>query len=179
MSQGEQTNTQRPIISQRHFVVMMVLVCLAGAATGWFFGLLSESLSRLWVGDPPNHHHADPFIINVAGITISVGGALGAVLGLLAAVVWNLRMTRRALRTIRAGGKLGSLVGRGVLWGLIVGTGCSLAVHAGLMIVSGKPYSEAIVVGVPFGVCVGAMVGYFSGLLCYRAARKTAEVYKA
>lgn len=148
-------------------VVATLVVYLAGAAAGSYFGWLSS----------------DPYLEEFHRHNIDkIGGIFGLAFGLLAAVVWCWPMKLRTMRLLAAGRPLDdALVGWGTLWGAVVGLACSMAVHSSLFFAiteAGSSHTakwSGIVFhwGVPFGIGVGLAAGFACGVVWRSAACAT------
>jgi len=129
------------------FFLMGLFVCGAGALVGAVFGMVA---ARIYEGPD-------------ATARMMVGRALGGAGGLLAGVVWSWKMLPwvRHVRLASLGG--GKLVNRGMVWGIYVGLGSTVLLHAGLMLVYSRLGAPGLIL-----IClgVGAIAGQVTGLLC-------------
>ena len=138
------------------FGLLRVLVCGAAALVGGFFGLAASG-TYSGFGGAARH---------TAGIL------LGGCGGVLAGVVWCRVMVPRARRTWRTGGG-GKLVIGGLIWGIYVGLGCTVLLHAGLMIVAWRFEPALLALCLPFGAVAGLLTGLLCGVLTLIAAAVT------
>lgn len=107
-------------------------------ATGWLFGGWSE---KAYVGH---------------GLQ---GGTAGAFFGLLVGLCFAAIMTGTLERT--RGSK--SFVLLCTATGMLTGVVCSTLVHLGLMIFYEETNAFGVAIGIPFGICAGAVLGCISG----------------
>lgn len=127
--------------------LLFVFVSVAGALVGGFFGSLSPILYNL----------ESPRILFNAGLVLGGAG------GLLAGIIWCLRMRFR----IRTEPSYWSVVGRGALNGLLVSVLATVILHAGLMVVATRWAPEALLGGLLFGAPAGVIVGAFCGMIAW------------
>lgn len=172
MSELSTASEPTPLLRRRPLFLASAIVCIASAAAGGCFGLLSAMPYGMTISED-DHLWFDPALE-------LLGGSSGAGFGLLAGMFWSLRMWQRTTRIVRAGTSLGSLIGWGALLGVICGLGCSIVVHRALMILSDtSEFTITLYYGVPFGLGVGVVVGLVCGTAWYYAARSAMKACPA
>lgn len=162
--------------------VVGLLVCLAAAFVGAYYGALSMRLydprdawarRRLFNALPPLGEGGLPR----SGL-YSIGGVWGGAGGLVAGLVWTCLMARRIGHGYRLTGappKRIALPGLG--WGLVVGGGCGVFVHIPLIIAAPPRVAslidvpEFLRVGLIYGLWIGLWTGWFFGWLARCSTR--------
>ncbi len=138
-----------PPIRKWPFVVTGIFVCVTGGFVGGFFGLLGGL--GFAFGNA---------VIHGCGLALGVTG------GVLAGGLWIWRMSRISNAYITDENPTNvKLLGKGVLWGLVVGILATALLHGGLMIVAGELAVPMIVLGLIFGAPAGAITGLVCGLV--------------
>jgi len=161
------TTTELPCVP----IWLAILVALAGAAVGGFFG----SVAGTWMYPGPELAETGEFHFSQPHTT--AGMVLGAGSGVAVAVGWSLLMRRMLVRAA-----LWKIVFAGTGLGAAAGVVSTVVLHAGLMIVSHiLPLAEALTAvlffGAPAGVAVGLAVSLVALVyaVCVRASRGRAE----
>jgi hypothetical protein len=126
------------------FGAVRYLVFIAGlgvlsAATGWVFGGWSEAA---YVEDGTQ------------------GPIAGAVFGLLVGLCFAAVMTGMLEQMSR----IKAIVLLYTAWGTVTGVVCSMLVHLTLMIFHTESNAWGIVIGIPYGLFAGAVLGFMSGV---------------
>ncbi len=143
------------------FVILAILVCVAAGLVETFFGALAAGGYEMGVeaeadqGAESGGRNLFPF---------STGIVLGAVSGILVGAAWCWPMIRLARR-----GPGMSLVGNGILYGILAGVGSTVVLHLGLVIATREANLPIIGIGFLCGVVAGFFVGLISGLACWGA----------
>jgi len=130
------------------FAIARVLIVLAGAGVGDLLGGVAGLM----------------YSVSETSWLYWVGMALGGVGGMAAGLVWCGAILPRANRAWQDRARRGTLVVRGMVWGLYVGVGCTAVLHAGLALVSGRFDVNVLLIGLFFGVFAGLLTGVLCGV---------------
>jgi hypothetical protein len=135
--------------------IVAVAVCLAAGLISWPLGVLASMIYHLGEG----------------GRLEIAGGALGAVGGLLAGLLWVNRMIAETRKRLPGRARLSrALIALGVPWGVLCGLGATVVLHGGLMVVRGGLRFDALLVGSLFALPTGLVLGLIGGLAWWMVA---------
>lgn len=133
--------------------LFVVILAVLSAATGLFFGKMSEQAYIIITGGSPGA---------IAGALIGVlGGACFTV------ILMNCSENKKRLKRFWE---------YSAYIGMIMGVVCSTVVHIALMIVNKEANPFGIVIGIPYGIFAGAMLGLISGVIVKRFYREKVSV---
>lgn len=122
----------------------VVILALLSTGTGWFFGVASN------------------FAYNAA--ETQIGAMLGAIFGLLVGIWFAVIMPKFLSKITNQKGELIFSSSAGMLTGIA----CSTLVHVSLIIAYQEKNLFGIIVGIPFGILAGAILGTISFLIFSR-----------
>ena len=126
--------------STRGKLLLFLFVCVAGVLVGGLFGSLAPWLYSL---------------LDVPQYLFTTGIVFGGMSGLLAGVLWCFWF----LRKIQSPPPYHSVVGRGTLFGVLVGILATVILHAGLMLAAERWAPDALASGLMFGIPAGGLLG--------------------
>jgi len=169
------------------FIPLAVIVVLAGAAVGGYFGTDAGG-HYAWFHNMQVdvQYHNNPKLRDWDGSAIytmphstlpeglrhechserwaSYGNMLGSIGGAASGGLWSLLMWRRR----KSSG--GRIVASGIGWGIVAGLATTAFLHAGLCAVIVDPDDSAVVIGLIMGLIAGIVTGLFCGLLAWAVA---------
>lgn len=140
-----------------YIAAFVIIVCVGWAIIGAFFG------------------HVDSYF-GKSRCLFPEGMIIGAIGGLLAALVWCRAVISRAITAARSGLTFaGSAIRRGFYWGMLVGAVSAVAVHTCIWGILGRLEVKVIGVILMFGLAIGFAVGMTTGFVCALAVALTAR----
>jgi len=164
------------------FVPLAVLVVLAGAAVGGYFGTAAgggyvsthnmQVFNQYYISPKYNHQEA-PAVFSEPHNTLPevirhechserwrpYGNMLGSIGGAATGGLWSLLVWRRR----KSSG--GRIVAAGIGWGIVAGLATTAFLHAGLWAVIFEPDGGIAVFGLILGLIAGAVTGLVCGIV--------------
>ena len=169
------------------FVPLAVLVVLAGAAVGGYFGTAAgggyvsthnmQVFNQYYISPKYNHQEA-PAVFSEPHNTLPevirhechserwrpYGNMLGSIGGATTGGLWSLLVWRRR----KSSG--GRIVIAGIGWGIVAGLATTAFLHAALSAVVFEPDGGIVVFGLILGLIAGIVTGLVCGLLAWAVA---------